>query len=629
MPQYELNIRDYLRIFRRRKIIIILTFFAVTLGSAVFISMQTEVFQASSTVKILERKTVAGLLTEWVTYNPADMMSSQTKIIKGFSIVQKVAVRMGLINDSTAAEKIDEVILNLQSKINTERVSDTNIIQITASSNNAEEVTRLANMFAEVYVEESLLEKTEQARNARKFIEDQLSQLESRLAKKENRLKKVEEKVKNIRLAEAIQRNSADLQFKLNTLLQKYTEEHPRVKEAREQIKDLESQLKDFSGEDLEYARLSRELEADKKLFSILKERLEEARINEAQKVGDVSVVNPAVMPLYPISPQKKIATFIGGLAGLLLGIVFAFLFETLDTSIGTIEDVEKLLGLPILGVIPSITPYLDKNKDIFRKFKDKFINKSEVEEGYIRLITHYKPLSHIAESYRNIRTNIEITPNLKTLLVTSTGPREGKSTVMVNVGLTFAQKGLKTLLVSTDLRRPVLAETFGLSNEPGIIEVVTGSSKLENSIKGISDFMLGKMALEDVVKTGDLEKISILPSGRATENISEILGTPEFAKLIEELKSKFDIIIFDSPPVLPIADASILAPKVDGVILCYEIGKTARGPLLRTKIQLESVGAKLLGVILNHTAPQTEAVEFPYYYGRYKNPYGEPIDKI
>ncbi len=306
MPQYELNIRDYLRIFRRRKFVIIFTFLSVTIGSGVFISTQVPVYQSSSTVKIVERKTVAGLLTEWVTYNPADMMSSQTKIIKGFPIVKKVAMRMGLIDDNTPTGKVDEVILSLQGKINTERVSDTNIIQITASSDNPVEVMKLANIFAEVYVEESLLEKTEQARNARKFIEEQLSQLEARLATKEDRLKKVEEKVKNIKMSEAIQRNLADLQFKLNTLLQKYTEEHPRVKEIQEQIKDLELQLKDFSGEDLEYARLNREVDADRKLFSLLKERLEEARITEAQKMGDVSIVNPATMPIYPISPQKK-----------------------------------------------------------------------------------------------------------------------------------------------------------------------------------------------------------------------------------------------------------------------------------------------------------------------------------
>ncbi|MFH1783729.1 MAG: polysaccharide biosynthesis tyrosine autokinase [bacterium] len=619
MPQYELNLRDYLRIFHRRKFVIAATLFVVIIITMVYLSMQSLMYEASATVKILEQKTIAGLLTEWVVYTPADLMESQTKIIKGFPIMKKVALQMGFIADDMPEVKIHRIVAGLQGQINTETVSRTNIISITATSATAMEAMTLANAVAQIYVAENLLEKTKQARTARYFIEEQLAQLEGRLTDREESLRRFGDEVKDIRMAEPIQKKLINLEFELATLLQKYTEKYPLVIQLKDEIKNLETQLAGLSNKELEYARLIREVEVSKKLYSMLKEKLEEARITEAQKVGDVSMVNPA-MPGSAIGANKRLGLFVGAIIGIIAGIALAFIFETLDTSIGTIEDVEQLVNLPVLGTIPSITSKEKEAKNFLSKFKIQFlpVKKDASEETYGRLIVHYKPLSPISEAYRNIRTNLKIGPSQKTFLITSAGPAEGKTTVLTNLGLTIAQKGLKTLLVSSDLRRPVLARTFGINREPGLNEIVTGTASIDEALKNISDIMLGDMKLDDIMQGPGIENIYILPSGHLPHNPTEILESTELANVIEELKKRFDVILFDSPPILPVTDASLLVSKVDRVILCYEVGRTARGALLRAKSQLESVGAKILGVVLNQINPQTEVMT-PYSYYKYR----------
>lgn len=631
MPQYELNLRDYVRIFQKRKVTIITVFLAVTISSVIYLSVQPAIYKASTTVKILERQSIAGLLAEWIVYSPANVMESQAKIITGFPIMRKVALRLGLIDDNTPTPEVHSIVGGLQGSVTTETVERTNIIGIVASAGNAKEAMDLANTVAQVCVEENLLEKKKQASTARQFIEEQLSQLEGRLEEREEHLRKFGDEVRGVRLAEPIQKKLVDLEFELAAFLRKYTDKHPQVIQLKQQIEELEAQLAGFSGQEMEYARLTREVEVNKKLYSMLKEKLEEARITEGRKVGDVSIVDPAVMPRSPIGPQKEMGTLIGGMVGLILGIGLAFIFETLDTSIGTIEDVENLVKLPVIGIIPSVASGFGEEKGAFAKFKRKVfpVGKSGAEEAYIRLIVHHKPKSPMAEAYRNLRTNLKFSPTQRTFLVTSAGPCEGKTTILTNLGLSVAQKGVKTVLVSSDLRRPVLAKTFGIKREPGLNEVITGTTSLEDALRNVSDIMLGDMQLDDIMKAPGMENVWILPSGHLPLNPAELLESKELPKLIEDLKKRFDVILFDSPPILPITDASLLAPKVDSVVVCYEIGRTARAALLRAKIQLESTGAKISGVVLNHITPQTETVApYPYYRSRYKYGYYEEEGK-
>jgi len=676
VPQYELNLRDYLRIFKKRKFIIIFTFLIVTIGSFVLTPKVIPTFKASATIKIEERKTIAGLLTEWIVYNPGDVMQSEAKFITSFPVLMKVGVVLksipmewfidtdrsipsagklkaaqdinnayrtmngrsvkperaeeigSVVNEMqnkvvspARVEEVNQIVSMIQSRLETTRVADTNMISITATADKPRDAADLANIVSEVYVLENLNEKNKQARHAREFIEEQLATLENKLKETEVKLKNFDEGSSQVRLAEPIEQKLVELQFKLAELLQKYTEKHPQVIQLREQIKGLESQARGFSDKQLEFTGLSREVEVNRKLYSMLKEKLEEARITEQQKVSDVAIVDPAVAPAAPVTADSRLKAIMGAFMGLILGVAFAFIIETFDTSIGTIEDVENVIKLPVLGIVPPVEEELLPNRNIFSRIKDRFVPraKSDAEERMVHLFAHYSPQSPITEAFRNIHTNLKLSSGRKTILVTSSGPREGKSSVVCNLGLVMAQIGLKTLLVSTDLRRPILCKVFGIQREPGLNEVMLGTATLDSALRNITDLLLGNIGFDAIRKTPGIENIWILPSGHLPHNPVEIIDSKAFFDLLGKLKSRFDVIILDSPPILPVTDASLLAPKVDGVVMVYEIGRTSREGLMRSKVQLEAVNAKILGVILNHTQAQTEQIAAYPYYKKYK----------
>ncbi|MBN1527387.1 MAG: polysaccharide biosynthesis tyrosine autokinase [Candidatus Omnitrophica bacterium] len=627
MAKYELNISDYLRILRKRRSAVILVTVIVTLGSIFYVSSEPVVYQSSTTVKIVERKTVAGLLTDWILYSAGDELESETKTVKGYNVMRKTAIRMGMVAEASPLNKVNEAVSALQGSIETERIGATNMIRISTKADSPKRAMDLANTVAEVYIEENLAEKAKQVRHTRKFIEEQLGALEDRMRVTEEELRRFGEEDRTVMLADPIQKKLIDTQFALAEATQRYTEKHPRVIELRTQIKELSEQMKGLSSKQLEYARLVREVEVNRKLYALLKEKLEEARITEAQKVGDVSIIDPAFMPNMPVSSGKGMGIMVGLLMGLVLGVSSAFIFEALDTSIGTIDDVERVVKLRVLGLVPPLSKGItQKRKGLLGMIVERFMPsaaKKEAEASPIYLVAHYEPTSTAAEAYRNINTNLKLDPSRKTILVTSSGPGEGKTNVVSNLGIVMAQAGLKTLLVSADLRRPALDKAFGIKREPGLNEFVTGAVSFKDVLYNIVDVMVGEMSFDDIRKTHGLDNIWIIPSGRLSYNPAEILKSKEMSILIEKLKNRFDAIIFDVPPVLPVTDASILAPKMDAVVLVYEIGRTSREALIRAKIQLESAGAKIAGVVLNHTQPQTEAITtYPYY--RYHYRYGE-----
>jgi len=623
-PQYELNIRDYARIFRKRKLIFFTSIFLFTILGFWYSSQQVPIYEAYTTVKMDERRTIAGLLAEWITYNPADVLESETKIIKGFPVLKAAALELGMITNDSSQAQVHEAVKNISAKITTEQVGNTNILKITAYSDDPHEAMVLANTIARVYVENNLLEKNKQARTVREFIERQLNALEDRMKISEGHLKNFADQIKNVKVAEPIQRKLTDLEFELASLLQKYTPKHPRIIQLKEQIADLQRQLKGLSGEDLEYARLQREVAVDRKLYAMLKEKLEQARITEAEKVADVSIVDPAILPTAPVNSIGLLGIVLGAFIGVVAGAVLAFIVETSDTSIGTVEDVEAITRLPILGVVPSVTEEFRGRAGIGGRIRQSVFHKaiSETEENYIRLLVHYKSSSPASEAFRNIRTNLKISPTNKAFLVTSSNPKEGKTTIVTNLGIAVGQKSLRTLLVSSDLRRAQIAKAFGVEREPGLAEILQGIVPLEQGIRNITDVMLGNLNIDETLAPSGLRNIWIIPAGAYPPNAAELLASKELPLIINRLRDEFDCILFDSPPVLPVTDAALIAPLVDGVIICYEIGRTSRSALMRTKAQLESVNAKISGIILNHTKPEVAPLEpYPYYY-RYKNRY-------
>jgi len=279
------------------------------------------------------------------------------------------------------------------------------------------------------------------------------------------------------------------------------------------------------------------------------------------------------------------------------------FLREYVDTSLKSMEDVERT-GFPVLGSIPIIAPQ--------RVSKHTRGEDGEILRIESRLVTHFVPKSPISEAYRTLRTNIQyakVDRPIKTVLVTSAGPEEGKSTSVANLAITFAQMGTKTLLVDTDLRRPVLNGIFGLSRAEGLTNV-----------------LVGKITMEEAIKPTKIDNLHLLPSGTLPPNPSELLASDAMGKLLGDVAKQFSIVLFDSPPVIPVTDAAVLSTKLDGVILVVKSGETRKEALLRGRDLLENVSARVLGVVVNGVnIDQMYGSYYRYYYHYY---YGDGKDK-
>jgi len=353
----------------------------------------------------------------------------------------------------------------------------------------------------------------------------------------------------------------------------------------------------------LKLARLKREAEVNNNIFMMLREKYEENRIVEAGQIGSVRIVDRAKPPKDPIKPKKKMNLLLGIMVGLGLGVGLTFLREYLDTSLKSIEDVERV-GFPVLGSIPIIAPQ--------RVDKHKRGENGEILEIESRLVTHFAPKSPISEAYRTLRTNIQyakVDRPIKTVLVTSAGPEEGKSTSVANLAITFAQMGTKTLLVDTDLRRPVLNGIFGLSRA-----------------NGLTNMFVGKITIEEAIQETKIDNLHLVPSGTLPPNPSELLASDAMGKFLEEAASRFGIVLFDSPPVIPVTDAAVLSTKLDGVILVVKAGETRREALLRGRDLLENVNARVLGVMVNGV--NIDHMYGSYYRHYYHYYYGDGKDK-
>lgn len=355
----------------------------------------------------------------------------------------------------------------------------------------------------------------------------------------------------------------------------------------------------------LKLARLKREQIVSSNIFMMLRNKYEENRIIEAGRIGSVRVVDEAIPPKSPISPKKKMNLLLGVLLGLGLGVGLTFAREYFDNSLKTIEDVEHG-GFTVLGSVPFI-----KNKR--NGISGKNGNSSELFRMRSRLVTHLEPKSAVSEAYRTFRTNLQfLDPDnpVKSLVLTSAGPGEGKSTTVANVAITFAQTGSKTLLVDTDLRKPILHKIFGMPQDNGLTNFLT---ETEDS--------------KDIIKHTEIEGLDVITSGPLPPNPSEMISSKKMTGFIADMKEKYDMVFYDTPPVIAVTDSMILATKLDGVVLIVRSAQTNQQALARAVSQLENVKAKIFGVLLNGV--NVDQMYGSYYYYYYKQYYGDGKENV
>jgi Mrp family chromosome partitioning ATPase/cell division protein FtsN len=206
-----------------------------------------------------------------------------------------------------------------------------------------------------------------------------------------------------------------------------------------------------------------------------------------------------------------------------------------------------------------------------------------------------------------------------KTFIVTSSSLQEGKTTTIVNLAITLAQMGQKTLIVGANLRRPSIYKIFGIEREPGLSDILLGNYRWEECVRTVADILMGRFEMEDVMMTPGLDNLHLITAGSSPPNPSELLGTPQMAEFIRQVRERYDIVLFDTPPVLPVADAAILASQVDGVLLCYQAGKVGRVALRRAKIHLENARGRVWGVVLNDIRAEISGyTTYHHYYTHY-----------
>lgn len=345
------------------------------------------------------------------------------------------------------------------------------------------------------------------------------------------------------------------------------------VDRAKDEALDVEQRL-------IQFNTMRSESETAEKFYASLDQRFTEADLTSLFQRDNIHVVDEARLPGGPIRPHIPMNLALALGAGLLAGLGSAFFLEYLDRSVKGQEDVEAATGVPFLGVLPRAESELDA-------------------------LMH--PRSHVAEAARTVRTNLLFSrPDnpVKSLLVTSAAPSEGKSTAVVNLGIAIAAGGARTLLVDTDLRRPRLHTVFGLRNERGVTNLVVGDGRLE-----------------DLCQKTDAPNLFVLPSGPIPPNPAELLGSAAFKEVAAQLGRSFDRVIFDSPPVIAVTDPAVLASVVDAVVLVAKAGKTGRDLLAAARKRLADVRAPLIGTLLNAMDVDGSGPGYPYYYAQY---YGE-----
>ena len=450
----------------------------------------------------------------------------------------------------------------------------------------------------------------------------------------------------NSRLATETEVKLAELRLRRAQLLVENTEKWPEVQELNKQISVLEQQLKDtreratsvlttnfetryqqalgreqalraaFEKQKSEtvtqneaainYRILQQEIQTNKGLLDGLLQRAKENDVNLAGTTNNIHVNNYALVPRRAIAPKRLRIIAVSMILSLAFGIGLAIFLEYLDNTVRTSEDIEKLLHLPALAVIPALR---GANKGLIKTTKPKQLPAASflrLENGKVapELLLHADSHSPLAEAYRQLRTSVLLSTAgraPRTLLITSTTQGEGKTTTAVNIAISLAQTGAEVLLVDGDLRRPRLHEIFERSNSRGLSHFLSSE--------------MSKTELLGMIEQDKDSKVHLLTAGSLPPNPAELLGSERMSKLLKDLESSFTYVVIDSPPIASVTDAVLIGSMVDGVLMVVQYGVCPHEVVDRSRQLLQGVGAKIFGVVLNNANGKTREYNYKKYY--------------
>jgi capsular exopolysaccharide synthesis family protein len=584
-----LELRQYLDILRRRRWFILESVVAVALVAGIVSSLRTPIYQASARVLLRPNDPTEQL-------NPADGPRNFSNDPDRYVTAQQDVVRSENVAREAAKSLQHVSVKDVEDKVSVGQGGQSDVIKISATDTDAAQARDIANAVAKGYIENRRQNAAAGLQRAADEISSKLAPLQAQIGKLDNQ----------IGSTSPLPGATATLQG------QPAAPVAPSQPASQATGSGLDAGGQPTTNEALKAARYAAAVQ-----YETLYARQQELLVDISLKRGEAELISEAKTPTSPASPKPMRDAALGAFAGLLLGVGICFVREQLDDRVHSAHEVERATGLPLLVQLP-------------------YDEESAKHPEHLAAIE--RPLASLSEAARSLRTAIQFlgtTKPVKVVVVTSAAPGEGKSLVAANLAAVYAQAGNRTLLVAADLRRPRLSTMFETSERsPGLTGVIAGLSVNGSSgsnghgERTSNNTNLGVMSVAATVTraprsavaalvTTPLPELLLLPSGPVPPNPAELLGSTRMTEVLEELAGNADIVIIDSPPLLAVTDAAVLAAKADGVVLVTALGETHRGPARRAKELLDATGARLLGVVINKT-PKSDRGYYSGYYAEY-----------
>tara|TARA_X000000368_G_scaffold416560_2_gene410771 strand:- start:287 stop:2272 length:1986 start_codon:yes stop_codon:yes gene_type:complete len=367
-------------------------------------------------------------------------------------------------------------------------------------------------------------------------------------------------------------------------------------------IERYQNEIQDLPEKQSMLGNLDRERVVLENTYAFIRQRMEETRVSVASEPGKVRIIDRAEIMSRPISPNITKNIIMAIIIGAMIGFSISILLEYFDNTLKSVEFIENK-KIPILAIIPSIdSGPTGSKKNSYNKLTKKIKNQFRIGSNLQRrLVAHEDPRSPISESYRALRTSLMYTSqnnNSGLIMVSSPGPGEGKTTTIINLAITYANLGKKTLLIDGDLRKPVLHKVFKINNQLGLTQFLSGLEK----------------KWKNIINPTDIDNLNIIYSGAIPPNPSELLGSDEMLSLVKKLKNEYDIILFDAPPIMAVTDAIVLSRLIDKFILVVRFGITDKNSINHTLVSLGNVNTELTGIVLNDLNKKNSYYSHNYY---------------
>ncbi|MFO0576582.1 MAG: polysaccharide biosynthesis tyrosine autokinase [Polyangia bacterium] len=399
----------------------------------------------------------------------------------------------------------------------------------------------------------------------------------------------------SVKVEQILRELGREVEVALSAASLRYNEAASDEQKVSTELATLKQEGLRISRLEIEYNKLKRESDSVQKQYAMVLNRTKETGMVGRMRQRHIQVLDYARLPKLAVSPRPRVTLLLVGMLALLLGVGLAFALDALDRTLKSQEDVEAFLGLPLLGMVPRFQPGSRRHPP--------------------DLYVAYHPRSTVAEACRAVRTNLLFAGaerELRTILLTSSMAREGKTLCCVSLGTVLAKSGARTLIIDGDLRRPRIARAFGMG--------------ADSSALGLTSVLVGEAKLDEVIRATPVEGLDVLPSGPTPPNPAELLNGQHFRAVLDELGRRYDRVLIDSPPAVPVTDPAILATRVDGVVLVVRHAQTHRDAARRAAQHILDVGGNIVGVVLNEIDIRAKGYRAYYgLYSDYKSEYHDP----